>query len=86
MLTTAMIVKTWIITLMTLTIISYWVIAQMIMLKELRYKGTAFAFQTLVRLELAPRNWGNLFHLWILDSWFHNVDSGLHVLDSSLCQ
>ena len=63
MLTTALVVKTSIITLMTLTIVSYWVITEMTMLKELRYKGTAFVFQTLVWLELAPRNWGNLFHL-----------------------
>ena len=86
MLTTALVVKTSIITLMTLTIISYWVITEMTMLKELRYKGTALVFQILVWLELAPCNWGNLFHLWSLDSGFHAVHSGLHVLDSSLFQ
>ena len=84
MLTTALVVKTSIITLMTLTIISYWVITEMKMLKELKYKGAALVFQILVWLELAPCNWGNLIHLWSLDSGFHAVDSGLHVLDSSL--
>ena len=93
MLTTALVSKTSIITLMSLTIIFYWVITEMTMLKELRYKGTALVFQILVWLELAHVTEGifSIYGVWILDStpwirdcmyWILAFFTGTWILDS----